>query len=384
MTDFENGKQLVNLIKYYCFNGEKPIISNYKEVLKVALYNSLTNIFYLAIKDDENCPEDVKNYALRKYNANVHLLELQKYYSEQIYNKLDEKGVNYLPIKGASIRKTYKSEVLRTSCDVDFYYDDNKRALLDEALSELGFSSGILGKYHLLYKNSQVTVEAHFVLTSTLDTDGGRNFDKKFENFFEKNEAVKGCGYALNDFDAYLQFTMHNVKHLTSGGFGIRTVLDYAYLNLYNEKELDGFIERLEEFGVKDLVVAIKNLIDYWFFDKEASEETLKLEKFVLRSDTYGSSYNSASYVTVVTGKKKFVKLRYLFRKIFPSYKGLCVKYAWLKKAPILLPIAHVVRWFEAIFIRPRSIKHVAKTIKGLNVEEIDDVEKLMKSLNIK
>ena len=43
MTDlkgYESGKQLVNLIKYYCFNGEKPNITDYKEVCKKALSNS--------------------------------------------------------------------------------------------------------------------------------------------------------------------------------------------------------------------------------------------------------------------------------------------------------------------------------------------------------
>ena len=66
---------------------------------------------------------------------------------------------------------------------------------------------------------------------------------------------------------------------------------------------------------------------------------------------------HNASLNTAINGKKGSAKSNYLFAKIFPPYKMMVKTFSWLKKAPILLPFAYVIRWFIVIFKRPENIK---------------------------
>ena len=130
------GKQLVALIKYAYFGGNEPKFDDYKKAFTLAKSHSVLNLFHLAVKDLESCGSEVKKVAEKYYLANTHQQVSQLYYTEEIYKNFREKSIKFLPLKGYYVRKMYKSEDMRTSCDVDFYYDENDDEKLFEDLQK--------------------------------------------------------------------------------------------------------------------------------------------------------------------------------------------------------------------------------------------------------
>ena len=80
------GKELVALIKYVMLGGEYPTVTDYKNVCITAIKHNVLNLFYLAVKTDEFCPEQVRTVARKRYLASLNQQELQKYYREEIFS----------------------------------------------------------------------------------------------------------------------------------------------------------------------------------------------------------------------------------------------------------------------------------------------------------
>ena len=53
----------------------------------------------------------------------------------------------------------------------------------------------------------------------------------------------------------------------------------------------------------------------------------------------------------------------------------MCQKYRFLKKAPFLLPIMWVVRWFEALFT-PSKIKAQKRNVDMVSQESVNNYQK--------
>ena len=58
--------------------------------------------------------------------------------------------------------------------------------------------------------------------------------------------------------------------------------------------------------------------------------------------------------------------------------------FSWLKKAPVLLPFAYVIRWFIVIFKRPENIKKIAGVANEISTRDVELSEKVIKSVNLK
>ena len=366
------GKQLVSLIKYAYFGGDEPLVDDYKSALKLSLKHSVVNLFYLAVNSSKNCPDEVKKVAEKYYLANTHQQVSQQYYVQEIFKNLREKSIKFLPLKGYYIRKMYKSEDMRTSCDIDFYYDKNSEDKLDEVLTGLGFEFKNKDSHHKAYDNHPVKVEAHYVLDNSVDTAGGKKADEYFSNFFDVNSPINDSEYQMSVEDFCLYYTMHALKHFTTGGFGIRTVLDYYVIfNHYKGSEIEIF-DKLKEFGCDKFVKSVLSVSKAWFDGGNATSDDSILEEFIFKSGTYGTALNQASIVSSSKDENgKGVKFRFYFKKIFPPYKAMSNVYGWLKKAPVLLPVAYVIRIFAVIFKRNKNIKQVKSIANELTKEDV-------------
>ena len=378
------GKELVSLIKYVMIGGEYPTVTDYKNVCITAIKHNVLNLFYLAIKTDELCPEQVRTVARKRYLASLNQQELQKYYREEIFSALTKEGVKYLPLKGDAVRDMYKAGEMRTSCDIDFFYDIADEEKVINVFKNLEFAVGAKTGHHLHFDKDNVTVEAHYTLDNSVETNGGVKADNYFKNYFENNTPYNNCEYRFNDEELYLYYTMHTAKHFYGGGFGIRTIIDYYVINNYFQEKLPKIKTFVNQFGVEDLLNLIESLINVWFLGYETTPEISDFEEFIFKSGVYGTMIHNASLNTAINGKKGSAKSNYLFAKIFPPYKMMVKTFSWLKKAPILLPFAYVIRWFIVIFKRPENIKKIAGVANEITSSDVELSEKVIKSVNLK
>ena len=59
------------------------------------------------------------------------------------------------------------------------------------------------------------------------------------------------------------------------------------------------------------------------------------------------------------------------------------MKYPFLEKVPILLPIMWVVRWFAALFCKPKETKKNMDLVRNMSQESVDEYREYLASLGL-
>ena len=290
---------LIELIYNYINGKELCNCSDYSQLLFATKKHSLGTLFYLAVKDSEKVAPEIKNQALKHYLSQINQQASQDYYAEKLFAKLKEENVKFLPLKGGAIRKLYPSPELRTSCDVDFFYDEKDKKQVYKILTELGFKKGHETVNHCEWQSGVVSIESHHALV----TESGP-YAKYYKDVWSKLESKDGCQYQFSKEDLYIYCIVHSAKHFTSGGFGVRTVLDFYFFNNKNDFNQEYLSSELDKLGLKEYERVMRSLANYWFGGKEANQDVCDVGKYVLDSGVYGNSDNFA----VIKGGKKDLK----------------------------------------------------------------------------
>ena len=283
-----------------------------------------------------------------------------------------------MPLKGSLIRRLYPAPEMRTSCDVDFFYDTSEKKKVYQALIDLGFKKGEENQNHCEWVNGVVAIESHHSLVSE-----GSDFDEYYKDVWSRLVCVDKSEYNFTKEDLFIYAIIHSAKHFASAGFGVRTVLDFYFFNRQKDLNREYLSKELEKLGLKEYEKILRLLADYWFGDGDANDDILLVGDYILKSGVYGNTDNFAIFKggesDLKSSKKKF-----WIRTIFPSYKTMKGKYKILKKLPFLLPLVWIYRWFEVLFSRPKNIKSTITDSKNLNQDRIDFTNEVMKITKIK
>ena len=279
---------LIELIYNYINGKELCNCSDYSQLLFAAKKHSLGTLFYLAVKDSEKVAPEIKNQALKHYLSQINQQASQDYYLEKLSAKLKDANLKFLLLKGGAIRKLYPLPELRTSCDVDFFYDEKEKKRVYSILIELGFKKGHANVNHCEWQSGVVTIESHHALV----TEGGPYADY-YKDVWSRLEVVDGCQYQFSKEDLYIYCIVHSAKHFTSGGFGVRTVLDFYFFNK-NDFNQEYLSYELEKLGLIEYERVMRSLANYWFGDGEVTQDVYDVGEYVLNSGVYGNSENFA------------------------------------------------------------------------------------------
>ncbi len=358
--------------------GEKATEIEYaKYDFKILKHNGLGAIAYLT-NLHKFSSDEVKKEIIKEYDNTVYEQSSQKYYQDEIFGEFEKLGVEYLPMKGEILRNLYPIPEMRYSCDVDFYYYPEYEEKVFNVMKKYGFlRPNMYSDHHTLFQNENVTFEGHYDLT----------VEEYSEFFKEKVASLKGNGTLkkeLSNEDFYLYFITHSAHHFEIAGFGIRTVLD---LYLYNKKvdfNKEYCQNELEKLGFKTFENKMTELCQVWFENGESSEELDLLTDFIFTSGSYGLAVNGFyNNMEGTTESQKSLKTKMFFKRLFPPYKTLKKRYAWLK-TPILLPIGWLVRIVSTPFKNKKALKGNMRAVKNANLNEYEKIKKVREIVGIK
>lgn len=344
----------------------------------LAKMHSVGNIFYKAIQDRADVSNELKEKAKKQYLGNIHQQISQDYYAEQVFSELDKHNIPYMPLKGYYLRKLYPAPELRTSCDVDFFYDSNRTEDLNKIMQAQDFVEGQGGPNHSVWQKGTITFEPHFYLLSDND-----KFHAYYKNVWERLKNVEGSLYAFSDEDFYVFFIVHSAKHFTHGGFGIRTVLDIHIYNQAKKLDREYLNGEFEKLGLTKFVKALEELAKCWFMGKPMSEDTERISEYVMESGTYGVSLHRLMLNNTKKNSVKGSRISYFFKTLFLPYKQMQERYPILKKAPILLPFYWVKRWCEVLFKRRKNIKNTVNIMQQITNEKVEKYSKILEITEI-
>ena len=285
---------------------------------------------------------------------------------------LREKGVKPLVVKGIICRNLYPRPDYRFSGDEDVLCGEHQFKECHRAMIEFGMEpcAPSLDSYEVPYRkeDSALYIELHkslFPRNSDIFGDCNRFFDNSFDRLVEID--IQGEPVAtLCHTDHMLYLILHAFKHFLHSGFGIRQVCDMVLFANTCGQQIDwGYVLRkcqgirAEKFAAALFAIGEKYLgfspekacYPYSWQQIEVDGEAL-LED-LLYGGIYGSSdrsrvHSSNMTLNAVSADKKGKKSKgNLLKTVFPPAKNLEGRYLYLRRAPILLPIAWASRIFD-------------------------------------
>ena len=160
----------------------------------------------------------------------------------------DERGIDYMVLKGQAVGTYYPNPMLRQAGDIDYYCNTQNFPIAQEAIREVW---GIDAKsynyeHHVFFDYRGVVYEGHFVLT--------KFYNKKTDCYWQQLvESDSGLIVNIDGMDVKtLSPTLHAMfvfihlyKHLLNQGISFRQFCDMAVLFHYCHDEIDH--ERLHE-----------------------------------------------------------------------------------------------------------------------------------------
>ncbi len=297
---------------------------------------------------DDKSIEEERNLAIYRF-------EQLDYEFETLCEALESAGYDFLPLKGAVIRRYYRAPWMRTSCDIDILV---KEESLDEIAAFLVEKQDYVqegkGRHDISLKSpSQVHIELHYdlmedgfamrsadvlkdVWAHTTPKDGYRHFYEMSKEMF------------------YFYHIAHMAKHFEQGGCGIKPFLDLWVM----PQDLPLCEELFQKAGLWTFANAVDALNQVFLGRRAHDSVTAQMEAYLLRGGVYGTVENRV----VVEQRRRGGKFRYAMSKIFLSYDILKFQYPILQKHRWLTPFMEVRRWCKLIFCG-----HARRTVRELN-----------------
>lgn len=319
--------------------------------------HKVDNTVFYAIEKLNNKPEPTlyKKW-MDARNKCIHRNMIQRQEFASICATFEEKGIEYMPVKGFAVSELYPKEDMRYMGDIDILIKDN-RDKATEILLEKGYT---LKKDRVDYdqpltKMPFMVVELHNNLFPKYSPY--RSF---FDNIFSKCKK-NGYRYNMSGEDFYIYETVHLYKHYAGSGSGIRSIMDFYFINKklkpkFNEIIINEKLKLLELDGFSELAA---DLADKWF-ERNDFQNFSDEELYILSSGTYGTIEHM-----IKNRREKNSRLGYYFSRLFPSKSIMFERYPTLNKRPFLLPLYYIYRPLNGIVFKNKKIIREFKIISN-------------------
>lgn len=341
-------------------NGAKPKEPEFEPdwdfIYRFTRAHNVDNTLFYAVEQLENkpAPELYKKW-MDERNKCVHRDMIQRREYAAVCAEFEEKGVEYMPLKGFAVSDLYPIPESRFMSDIDLLIK-NSRAEAEEILQKHGYQAKKHGIDYdkPFYKPPFTVIELHNNLFP--------KYHAMYPYFMEPFAKGKGEGsrYLMNETDFYLYETAHLFKHYDGGGSGIRSVMDFYLINnsLRDGKVIGEIQEKLKEIGLFEFSEMINKIADKWFKYEDYSELSDD-ELYILSSGTYGTNEHFT-----LNKRAKYSGRKYFEIRLFPPRVNMYEYYPSLKKRPFCLPFYYIYRLVTGVLFKREKIRGEYKALR--------------------
>lgn len=317
---------------------------------------------------DEGCKEvflEYKNKAITQVAAQI----IRSAEFRTLYDKLRAYGLRPIVVKGQLCSRLYPLPKYRITADDDIFIPKGEARVFHNKLIELGMMTDasddeIDTADEISYYNADKSlyIEVH---RSLFDRETAPLYDLNdfFDTVFEKVVEIDGF-YAMPPHEHLLYLLLHAYKHFIYSGVGIRQVCDIGLWTREYEMDIDWELlarqcRQVRAFGFAAAVfgIAWKKLgilkndsavltCPSWMEVQKIDVEPLlddMLSGGVYGSDSLARLHSSTVTLNAVAASREG-KRHSVLRSVFPDLRYMSVRYPYVKKCPLLLPIAWIGR----------------------------------------
>ncbi len=285
---------------------------------------------------------------------------------EELSERFQAENIRFMVLKGVVLKRYYEKSYQRMMGDIDLLIDESDRARAKEIMESLGYETQ---SYEVLYddvyyRRPFLNVEIHIALGKEADFS-----DPIFSSVWERarQDTTYSVRYEMSDEDYYLYFIHHAAKHCKGHGTGIRTLVDFWFIERKLLPHLDRVYldEKLASFGSLRFETEFSALCKAWFDSAPMDEfQGEPMRRFlILEAGLYGNFSNAIFKQTVEHSdtERSHAKKRGLFlRRVFLPRKQMSVRYPILKKHAWPLPFLWFWRILRTLFT-PKNVRNEVK-----------------------
>lgn len=318
--------------------------------------HKVDNTVFYAIEKLNNKPEPTlyKKW-MDARNKCIHRNMIQRQEFASICATFEEKGIEYMPVKGFAVSELYPKEDMRYMGDLDILIKDRREEAINILLNN-GYSVKEKGIDYdkPLIKPPFMVVELHNNLFPLYSP-----YRSLFGNVFSKSTKIN-CYHKMSPEDFYIYETVHFYKHYSGSGAGIRNIIDFYFINktILPESNKEKINKELTKLELYDFSRTIAKMADKWFKSNDY-RDFCDDELLVLSSGLYGTKDKRIQNITKTQSKSK-----YLFTRLFPSKERMYEFFPKLQKHPVLLPFYYIFRLFRGLFTRIPVIINEIRILK--------------------
>lgn len=282
----------------------------------------------------------------------------------KIFARFEEEKIWYMALKGAVLKDSYSEIGMRQMSDNDILYDGSFREKVRTIMTDMGFECKHFGKgYDDAYFRKPV---CNFEMHNRFFSDRFDMLNDYYTNVKERllKDNDNNYGWHFSNEDFYIYMTAHEYKHYSSGGTGVRSLLDtYIFMKKYGGQLDYGYITaelkkmNISEFEKKSRKLAMK----VFSGEKPDRSETEMLDYYIL-SGTYGNMD-----IKVKNNMENGSKTKYILKRIFPDMDEIRISFPFFYRYRIFIPVLlFVIRPVKALTVTRKKIISEIRSLKKI------------------
>lgn len=287
---------------------------------------------------------------------------------KKIVDFFENNEIWYCMLKGVTIKDYYPGYGLREMSDNDILFDKNKKELVREFMSGIGYkyNKDIESNHDAYYKKPIFNFEMHKEL---FNEESGKNYLEYYKNIESRliKEKKDSFEYCFSDEDFYIYLIVHGLKHFYFSGSGIRILVDiYLYLIKHEDIGWEYIESETKKLNIIDEERMMRNLAFKLFSNREEhlSDDEKQMLDYLLLSGTYGNHANlSANRLNQYKKECLHYKLKYVYRRIFVPEEVLKIYYPFFYRNKWARPFLAIKRVAKGLLFQTGKVKTELKVL---------------------
>jgi len=376
-------RQALALIKG-ALTGERVTLSEPPDMdglLKVAGKHKIGALMYYALLSGGYDAEPVTGQLFFHCCRYIAVSEGQTAMLSRLFAAFEERGIDYLPLKGVLLKEIYPKPEMRRMGDADILFRREQYGAIKEVLTEMGFTFDYETDHEAVWKHPQLLLEMHKRFVPRRDKDLYRYFGNGWAHAVV--DADGSCRYQFTPDMQFVSLFVHLVKHYRGGGIGLSHMIDlWVFRRHHPELDEAAIRAELDKMYLGEFYANVWETLQVWFEGAEATEKTDFITNVIFENGVYGTRERAhLSYVAKAGHGEKAHKNSYLakwVRLVFPPKSALQTKYPILRRHGWLLPAVWVVRWVDTLLFHRKRIAQRNMDIQRTNAESIEQFEQAL------
>lgn len=368
--------------------GESSTVDDdidYKEIFNISMKHQILPLVFDGLYKAKGNFEGFDNFRNHTFRL-IRRDQNQLHYLKQIEALFNANSIDFMLLKGSSIKKYFPASEFRLMGDIDILIKEAQYEKIKPLLVGLGLIEKIESDHELVWVSSNgLVLELHKRLIPSYNDD----YYSYYINPWEKAIYKSNHSFSMSKEDEYIYIFTHLTKHYRDGGIGLRHLIDIWYFTLKHSLLNKVYINKeLEKLGLLEFHNNIIDTLDVWFNDKEPTELTDYITKRIIDSGSFGlkewHDIANAARATARTDSTASAKKKTILKLIFLPLNEMKKKFPILESLPFLLPVLWVVRWINAVFNKRKSIVSEKEKLNYMEDQIVDNYNSELKKVGLK